>query len=104
MDLKIGMGYMHVDLHAPNGDEIHVKAFMTEHHVQILEINYQLSRYRATEHPRWDISGNSMNALLHGQHDPSMQLIQFRQALQQLPRITEWFAMHKNLGHLFRIK
>jgi hypothetical protein len=78
MDLKkICMWYMHVDLHAPNGDEIHVEAFTTEHRVQIPEIDYKLSFYRATKHPCWDGRGDSVKALFHGVQEPSMQLIQF---------------------------
>jgi hypothetical protein len=64
---------MDVYLHAPNGDEIDVEFFTTEYRMQIGEIDCNLPVKRATEHPFREIGGDSVNALLHGVHDPSMQ-------------------------------
>jgi hypothetical protein len=67
------MSYRDVDLHGPNGDEVDVEFFTMEHRMQIEEIDCNLPFIRATEHPFREIGGNSVNALLHGVHDPSMQ-------------------------------
>jgi hypothetical protein len=43
------MSYRDVDVHGPNGDEIDVEFFMTEHRMQIGEIDCNLPVKRATE-------------------------------------------------------
>jgi hypothetical protein len=76
---------IHVDLHAPNGDKIHIEALTTEHQVQILEIDTNLMIYRGVEHPPWDIHGDCFNAYLDDVHKPSMQHIQCHWPTQQFP-------------------
>jgi hypothetical protein len=98
------MWYKDVDLHAPNGDKIDVEAFTMVHLVQIAEIDYKLQRYNGTEHPCWDRRGDRVNALLHGVHDPSIQLTQFRQPFAQLPPIPKWFSMLIPVGRLMRFR
>jgi hypothetical protein len=98
------MWYRDVDLHEPNGDEIDVEAFTTVHHVQIVEFDCKLPLYSVIEHPCWDSRGDSVNALLHIVHDPSMQLTQFRQPFAQWPPITKWFAMLIPVEYLIRPK
>jgi hypothetical protein len=71
------MSYRDVDLHGPNGDEVDVEFFTTKHRMQIGKIDRNLPFKRATEHPFRDIGGDSVNALLHGVHYPSMQPHQF---------------------------